>query len=90
MKDDLLLRANKVKKAVEEGKESFIATKSEYEVNKRTLDETLVELKESYGISSYEELQTAVQELAKKIDSDLTSIEGLLEAAGLSVGEVSS
>lgn len=83
MNDDLLLRANAVKKKVETGKESFIATKSEYEVNKRNLDETLAELKDKYNLSSYEELQEAVQKLAKKIDSDLTEIEKLLVTAGV-------
>lgn len=83
MDDDLLLRANAVKKAVEVGKETFIATKSEYEVNKRTLDETLAELKEKYDVGSYEELQTAVLELGESISKDLAAIEKLLDAAGV-------
>lgn len=85
MNDDLLLRANAVKKAVESGKETFIATKSEYEVNKRTLDETLAGLKEKFGVSSYEELQKSLEELGAKIATDLESIEKLLEAAGIAV-----
>ena len=85
MNDDLLLRANAVKKAVEAGKETFIATKSEYEVNKRTLDETLASLKEKFGVSSYEELQKSLEELGTKITADLESIEKLLAAAGIPV-----
>lgn len=85
MNDDLLLRANAVKKAVESGKETFIATKSEYEVNKRTLDETLASLQEKFGVSSYEELQKALEELGVKIATDLENIEQLLDAAGISV-----
>jgi histone H3/H4 len=85
MNDDLLLRANAVKKAVATGNETFIATKSAYEVNKKTLDETLAGLKEKFGISSYEELQKALEELGAKIAADLENIEELLDAAGLSV-----
>jgi hypothetical protein len=83
MNDDLLTRANAVKKGVETGKEAFIATKSEYEVNKRTLDDTLDELKQKFGVSSYEELQAATKELGEKISADVAAIEKLLEAAGV-------
>ena len=85
MSDELLLRANAVKAAVETGKESFIATKREYEVNKKLFDETLVEVKDKYGVSSYEELQTAVKELAEKITGDLEKIENLLEVANIPI-----
>jgi hypothetical protein len=83
MSDELLLRANAVKAAVETGKEKFIAIKSEFEVNKKRLNETLAEMQERYGVSSYEELQLAVQDLAVKISADLEKIEALLEAANI-------
>jgi hypothetical protein len=85
MNDELVLRANKVKAAVEVGKESFIATQREYEVTKRTLTETLADLQEKYGIDSYAALQREVEALAAKIATDLTQIEALLASASLPV-----
>jgi 5-enolpyruvylshikimate-3-phosphate synthase len=85
MSDELLLRANAVKAGVETGKENFAATKREFEVTKRLLNETLAEVKEKYGIESYEELQQSVKDLAIKISGDLEKIEALLEAANISV-----
>jgi hypothetical protein len=88
MSDELLLRANAVKAAVETGKESFIATKREFEVNTRLLNETLTEAKEKYGVASYAELQQAVKDLAVKISGDLEKIEALLEAANIPVSSI--
>ena len=85
MDDKLLLRANAVKAAVEQGKEAFIATKREFEVNQKLFNETLAEVKEKYGVNSYEELQQAVKDLADKISADLASTEALLVSANISV-----
>jgi len=83
MGDELLLRANAVKAAVETGKENFAATKREFEVNKRLLNETLAEVKEKYAVESYEELQQAVKDLTLKISGDLEKIEALLKEANI-------
>jgi hypothetical protein len=88
MSDELLLRANAVKAAVETGKESFTATKTEYALNLKLLNETLAEAKEKYGVASYEELQQAVKDLAVKISGDLEKIEALLEAANIPVSSI--
>ena len=85
MNDELVLRANAVKAAVETGKEAFTATKTEYELNQKLLNEVLAEVKDKYKLSSYEELQDAVKALGEKIDADLKKIEGLLEAANIPV-----
>jgi hypothetical protein len=81
--DDLVLRANAVKLAVETGKESFTATKTEYELNQKILNEALAEVKAKYGLNSYEELQSAVKALGEKIATDLDKIETLLTAANI-------
>jgi hypothetical protein len=85
MDDTLVERANSVKKAVELGKDNFVATKREYEIAQRQFKETLAEVKKKYGIDSYESLQKAVEELAVKISADLESTEALLLEANISI-----
>ena len=90
MSDSLVERAEKVKKAVEQGKESFTATKTEYTLNQKLLNETLAEIKTKYGLNSYEELQAAVKNLGEKITTNLGEIEELLAAANIPLSEVPS
>jgi len=85
MSDALIVRAEKVKRGVEQGKEAFTSIKTEYALNLRLLNETLAEAKEKYSVDSYEELQVAVKDLAVKISDDLEKIETLLAAANISV-----
>jgi len=87
MSDSLVERAEKVKKAVEVGRESFTATKTEYTLNQATLDKTLAEIKTKYDLNSLEELQAAVKNLGEKITTDLSKIEGLLAAANITLPE---
>jgi hypothetical protein len=88
MDDKLVLRAKAVKAAVESGKESFIAVKSEYEVNQKLLNEARAEMEEKFGVATYEELQTTLQTLAQDIAEKLTAIEELLAAAEIPLVEV--
>ena len=85
MSNDLVKQANAVKIAVDKGKEDYAATKREFEVNKRSFEETMAEVKTKYGVESYKDLKAEVEQYEAKIRSDLQAIKDLLLQANIQI-----